>query len=131
MGDAVLACNCASEIVLIKQAGVNPVVVHRGGPQIGSLLARLNTPSEFRGGLPVTDRATVEVVEMVLAGTVNKEIVTAINSQGGKAVGISGKDANLRRAKRLERGGRDPTSNIEQIADLGFVGEPAAVDPHI
>ena len=78
----------------------------------------------------MTDRATVEVVEMVLAGTVNKEIVTAINSQGGKAVGISGKDANLMRAKRLERRWRDPTSNIEQIADLGFVGDPAAVDPH-
>src|SRR4029450_10760937 len=122
MGDAVLACNCASEIVLIKQAGVNPVVVHGGGPQIGLLLDRLNIRSEFRGGLRVTDRATVEVVEMVLAGTVNKEIVTAINSQGGKAVGISGKDANLMRAKRLERGGGDPESKIEQMAGLGFAG---------
>jgi acetylglutamate kinase len=131
MGDPVLAANFARDIVLIKQAGVNPVVVHGGGPQIGSLLARLNIQSEFRGGLRVTDRATVEVVEMVLAGTVNKEIVTAINSQGGKAVGISGKDANLMRAKRLERRWRDPTSNIEQITDLGFVGDPAAVDPHI
>jgi acetylglutamate kinase len=131
MGDPVLAANFARDIVLIKQAGVNPVVVHGGGPQIGLLLDRLNIRSEFRGGLRVTDRATVEVVEMVLAGTVNKEIVTAINSQGGKAVGISGKDANLMRAKRLERRWRDPTSNIEQIADLGFVGDPAAVDPHI
>jgi acetylglutamate kinase len=131
MGDPALATDFARDIVLIKQAGVNPIVVHGGGPQIGSLLDRLNIRSEFKGGLRVTDRETVEVVEMVLAGSVNKEIVTAINSQGGKAVGISGKDANLMRAKRLERRWRDPDSNIEQIADLGFVGDPAAVDPHI
>ena len=131
MGDPALAADFARDIVLIKQAGVNPIVVHGGGPQIGSLLERLNIRSEFKGGLRVTDRETVEVVEMVLAGSVNKEIVTAINSQGGKAVGISGKDANLMRAKRLERRWRDPDSNIEQIADLGFVGAPAAVDPHI
>jgi acetylglutamate kinase len=131
MGDPALAADFARDIVLIKQAGVNPIVVHGGGPQIGSLLDRLNIRSEFKGGLRVTDRETVEVVEMVLAGSVNKEIVTAINSQGGKAVGISGKDANLMRAKRLERRWRDPDSNIEQIADLGFVGDPAAVDPHI
>lgn len=131
MGDPALAADFARDIVLIKQAGVNPVVVHGGGPQIGSLLDRLNIRSEFKGGLRVTDRETVEVVEMVLAGSVNKEIVTAINSQGGKAVGISGKDANLMRAKRLERRWRDPSSNIEQIVDLGFVGEPAHVDPHI
>ena len=131
MGDPALAANFARDIVLIKQAGVNPIVVHGGGPQIGSLLERLNIKSEFKGGLRVTDRETVEVVEMVLAGSVNKEIVTAINSQGGKAVGISGKDANLMRAKRLERRWREPGSDIEQIADLGFVGDPAAVDPHI
>ena len=110
MGDPALAANFARDIVLIKQAGVNPIVVHGGGPQIGSLLDRLNIKSEFKGGLRVTDRETVEVVEMVLAGSVNKEIVTAINSQGGKAVGISGKDANLMRAKRLERRWRDPGS---------------------
>lgn len=131
MGDPELAANFARDIVLIKQAGVNPIVVHGGGPQIGLLLERLNIKSEFKGGLRVTDRETVEVVEMVLAGSVNKEIVTAINTQGGKAVGISGKDANLMRAKRLSRRWRDPGSDIEQIADLGFVGEPAAVDPHI
>jgi acetylglutamate kinase len=131
MGDPDLAKTFARDIVLIKQAGVNPVVVHGGGPQIGSLLERLNIRSEFKGGLRVTDRQTVEVVEMVLAGSVNKEIVTAINAQGGKAVGISGKDANLMRAKRLERRWTDPDSNIEEILDLGFVGEPAAVDPHI
>ena len=131
MGDPSLAANFARDIVLIKQSGVNPIVVHGGGPQIGLLLERLNIKSEFKGGLRVTDRETVEVVEMVLAGSVNKEIVTAINSQGGKAVGISGKDANLMRAKRLERRWRDPGSDIEQIADLGFVGDPVAVDPHI
>ncbi len=131
MGDPALAADFARDIVLIKQAGVNPIVVHGGGPQIGSLLERLNIRSEFKGGLRVTDRATVEVVEMVLAGSVNKEIVTAINAQGGKAVGISGKDANLMRAKRLERRWTDPDSNIEEILDLGFVGDPSSVDPHI
>jgi acetylglutamate kinase len=131
MGDEHLARQFARDIVLLEQTAINPIVVHGGGPQIGSLLERLNIRSEFKGGLRVTDRETVEVVEMVLAGSVNKEIVTAINSQGGKAVGISGKDANLMRAKRLERRWRDPDSNIEQIADLGFVGAPAAVDPHI
>ena len=131
MGDAELAANFARDIVLLKQAGVNPVVVHGGGPQIGSLLERLNIRSEFKGGLRVTDRETVDVVEMVLAGSVNKEIVTAINAQGGKAVGISGKDANLMRARKIERRWLDPDSNIEEILDLGFVGEPVAVDPHI
>ncbi len=131
MGDPELAATFARDIVLIKQAGVNPIVVHGGGPQIGSLLERLNIHSEFKGGLRVTDRETVEVVEMVLAGSINKEIVAAINAQGGKAVGISGKDANLMRAMRIERRFRDPDSNIEEIVDLGFVGDPIAVDPHI
>ena len=131
MGDPELARNFARDIVLLKQAGVNPVVVHGGGPQIGKLLERLNIRSEFKGGLRVTDRETVDVVEMVLAGSVNKEIVSAINDQGGKAVGICGKDANLMRAKRLERRMRDPDSNLEQVLDLGFVGEPGLVEPHI
>jgi acetylglutamate kinase len=131
MGDPELARDFARDIVLLKQAGVNPVVVHGGGPQIGKLLERLNINSEFKGGLRVTDRETVDVVEMVLAGSVNKEIVSAINDQGGKAVGICGKDANLMRAKRLERRVRDPGSNIEQVLDLGFVGEPGLVEPHI
>jgi acetylglutamate kinase len=131
MGDPELAATFARDIVLIKQSGANPIVVHGGGPQIGSLLERLNIRSEFKGGLRVTDRETVEVVEMVLAGSVNKEIVAAINAQGGKAVGISGKDANLMRAIRIERRFRDPDSNIEEIVDLGFVGDPIAVDPHI
>jgi acetylglutamate kinase len=131
MGDPELSRDFARDIVLLKQAGVNPVVVHGGGPQIGALLEKLNIKSEFKGGLRVTDRETVDVVEMVLAGSVNKEIVSAINNQGGKAVGICGKDANLMRAKRLERRVRDPGSNIEQVLDLGFVGEPGLVEPHI
>src|SRR6476619_6190380 len=131
MGDPELAATFARDIVLIKQSGVNPIVVHGGGPQIGSLLERLKIRAEFKVGLRVTDRETVEVVEMVLAGSVNKEIVAAINAQGGKAVGISGKDANLMRASRIERRFRDPDSNIEEIVDLGFVGDPVAVDPHI
>jgi len=131
MGDPELAKDFARDIVLLKQAGVNPVVVHGGGPQIGRLLDRLNIKSEFKDGLRVTSRETVDVVEMVLAGSVNKEIVSAINDQGGKAVGICGKDANLMRAKRLERRERDPESNIEQVMDLGFVGEPGLVEPHI
>ncbi len=131
MGDPELAKDFARDIVLLKQAGANPVIVHGGGPQIGRLLERLNIKSEFKDGLRVTDRETVDVVEMVLAGSVNKEIVSAINDQGGKAVGISGKDANLMRATRLERRMRDPQSNIEQVLDLGFVGEPGLVEPHI
>ncbi len=131
MGDPDLAKDFARDVVLLKQAGVNPVVVHGGGPQIGRLLERLNIKSEFQDGLRVTDRQTVDVVEMVLAGSVNKEIVSAINDQGGKAVGICGKDANLMRAKKLERRVRDPQSNIEKVLDLGFVGEPGLVEPHI
>ena len=131
MGDPELARDFARDVVLLKQAGVNPVVVHGGGPQIGRLLERLKIKTEFKDGLRVTDRETVDVVEMVLAGSVNKEIVSAINNQGGKAVGICGKDANLMRAKRLERRVRDPQSNIEQVLDLGYVGEPGLVEPHI
>jgi acetylglutamate kinase len=131
MGDPELARNFARDIVLIKQSGVNPVVVHGGGPQIGALLKRLNIKSEFKGGLRVTDQETVDVVEMVLAGSVNKEIVSAINDQGGKAVGICGKDANLMRAKRLERRWREPGSDTDELLELGFVGEPALVEPHI
>ncbi|ODS00233.1 acetylglutamate kinase [Methyloceanibacter methanicus] len=131
MGDPELARDFARDVVLLKQAGVNPVVVHGGGPQIGRLLERLNIKSEFKDGLRVTDRQTVDVVEMVLAGSVNKEIVSAINDQGGKAVGICGKDANLMRAHRLERRVRDPLSNIEKVLDLGYVGEPGLVEPHI
>jgi acetylglutamate kinase len=111
--------------------GINPVVVHGGGPQIARMLERLKIKSEFVDGLRVTDKDTVDVVEMVLAGSINKEIVTAINAAGGFAVGLSGKDGNLIRAQRLRRTKRDPGSNIERILDLGLVGEPSEVDPHI
>src|SRR5690606_37607970 len=105
-----------------------PVVVHGGGPQIGRMLERLRIKSEFVDGLRVTDAATVEIVEMVLAGSINKEIVALINRAGGKALGISGKDANLIRARKVTRTKRDPDSNIERVLDLGFVGEPERVD---
>jgi acetylglutamate kinase len=131
MGDAALAELFARDIVLLKQVGINPVVVHGGGPQIGQMLDRLKIQSSFIDGLRVTDKATVEVVEMVLAGSINKQIVAAINSAGGRAVGLSGKDSNLITARRLERVHRDPDSHIEQVLDLGFVGEPHKVNPEI
>ena len=117
--------------MLLKQVGINPIVVHGGGPQIGDMLERLKIKSEFVDGLRVTDRATVDIVEMVLAGSINKQIVTAINEAGGIAVGLSGKDGNLIRAEKLRRTKRDPDSNIEKILDLGFVGEPTRVNPHV
>ncbi len=128
MGEEHLARDFARDIVLLKQVGIDPVVVHGGGPQIRTMLERLGIESRFVDGLRVTDAATVEVVEMVLAGRINKEIVGAINAAGGKAVGICGKDAQLIRARRLTRRRRDPDSHIEQVVDLGFVGEPVAVD---
>ena len=131
MGDAELASCFAKDITLLEQSGVKPIVVHGGGPQIGRLLDRLQIKSEFADGLRVTDAATVEIVEMVLAGSINKQIVAAINQAGGRACGISGKDANLLIAKKLERRVRDPESNIERVVDLGFVGEPEQVNPRI
>jgi acetylglutamate kinase len=131
MGNAELAAEFARDIVLLKQVGINPVVVHGGGPQIGQMLERLRIKSEFVDGLRVTDAETVDVVEMVLAGQINKQIVTAINANGGNAIGICGKDGNLMRARRLRRTHRDPDSNIERILDLGFVGEPTEVDATI
>ena len=131
MGEADLAQAFAEDIVLLKAVGINPVVVHGGGPQIGAMLKRLGIRSEFVDGLRVTDAATAEVAEMVLAGSINKEIVAAINRAGGLAAGISGKDANLVRASKVTRTTRDPDSLIEQEVDLGFVGEPASVDKTI
>jgi acetylglutamate kinase len=131
MGDPALAECFAKDITLLEQAGVKPIVVHGGGPQIGKLLDRLQIKSEFTDGLRVTDAATVEIVEMVLAGSINKQIVSAINRAGGQACGISGKDANLVIAKKLRRRVRDPESNIERVVDLGFVGEPEEVNPRI
>jgi acetylglutamate kinase len=131
MGDAKLAESFARDIVMLEQAGVKPVVVHGGGPQIARLLGRLGIESEFSGGLRVTDAATVEVVEMVLAGSINKQIVCQINQLGGHACGISGKDNNLMIASKLTRTEHDPDSNIERIIDLGFVGEPEETNPRI
>jgi acetylglutamate kinase len=131
MGESARAAEFARDIVLMKQVGINPVVVHGGGPQIGKMLERLKIKSEFINGLRVTDRETVEVVEMVLAGAINKEIVTAINHAGGTAVGLSGKDGNLIRATRLRRKLADAESNIEKVLDLGFVGEPTHINAHL
>ncbi|MBN9011048.1 MAG: acetylglutamate kinase [Rhizobiales bacterium] len=128
MGDAELAKAFARDITLLETSGVRPVVVHGGGPQIGEMLNRLGIKSEFKGGLRVTDKATVEVVEMVLAGSINKEIVMAINAEGGKAVGLSGKDGNMVFAERVTKTQKDPDSNIEKAIDLGFVGEPKVVN---
>ncbi len=127
MGDPELAKAFARDITLLETSGARPVVVHGGGPQIGQMLDQLGIKSEFRGGLRVTDKRTVEVVEMVLAGSINKEIVMAINAEGGKAVGLSGKDGNMVFAERLTRTEKDPDSNIERVVDLGFVGEPKHV----
>jgi acetylglutamate kinase len=128
MGDPELARDFAEDIVLLKAVGINPVVVHGGGPQIGAMLKRLEIKSEFIDGLRVTDAATAEVAEMVLSGAINKELVAWINAAGGKAVGISGKDANLVTATKVTRTKRDPDSHIEQVVDLGFVGEPEIID---
>jgi len=117
--------------VLLKQAGINPVVVHGGGPQINQMLDRLKIKSEYVRGLRVTDAETVEIVEMVLAGSINKHLVQAISRAGGTAVGLSGKDGNLIRAKKITRTIKDPESHIEKALDLGFVGEPDRVDPGI
>ena len=130
MGDEALSDAFAKDIVYLKQSGVNPIVVHGGGPQIAAMLKKLDIKSDFVHGLRVTDKPTVEVVEMVLAGAINKEIVTAINRQGGKAVGICGKDANLMIAKQITEM-PDPESNIMKAVDIGYVGDPVEVNPHI
>jgi acetylglutamate kinase len=128
MGDAELAQIFARDIVLLKQVGIHPVVVHGGGPQIGRMLERMKIKSEFVDGLRVTDHSTVEIVEMVLSGSINKEIVAAISTAGGTAIGLSGKDGNLIRARKLNRIRRDSDSHIEKVLDLGFVGEPTEIN---
>jgi len=128
MGDPDLARDFAEDIVLLKAVGINPVVVHGGGPQIGSMLGKLGVESRFVDGLRVTDKATAEVAEMVLSGAINKELVGWIAQAGGKAIGISGKDGGLVSARKVSRTTRDPGSRIEQAVDLGFVGEPESVD---
>lgn len=128
MGDPELARDFAEDVVLLKAVGINPVVVHGGGPQIGAMLKKLGVESHFVDGLRVTDKATAEVAEMVLSGAINKELVGWIAGAGGKAIGISGKDGGLVTARKVSRTTIDPDSNIEQVVDLGFVGEPEGVD---
>jgi acetylglutamate kinase len=131
MGDAGLARDFAQDIVLLQAVGINPVVVHGGGPQIGAMLKKLGVESRFVDGLRVTDKATAEIAEMVLSGAINKELVGWIAAAGGKAIGISGKDAGLVTARKVTRTAVDPASMIELSVDLGFVGEPAHVDTSI
>jgi acetylglutamate kinase len=128
MGDDATARNFARDMVLLEQSGVNPVVVHGGGPQIGAMLGKLGIQSKFSGGLRITDKATVEIVEMVLAGAINKQIVGTINAQGGRAVGLCGKDGNMVTARKVTRQSGANGGEIEDVVDLGFVGEPAQVD---
>src|ERR1700730_12149150 len=130
MVDAALADAFAQDIVYLKQSGVNPIVVHGGGPQIAAMLKKLHITSNFVHGLRVTDKSTVEVVEMVLAGQINKDIVSAINRQGGKAVGICGKDAILMIARRITEM-PDPESKVVRTVDIGYVGDPVEVNPHL
>jgi acetylglutamate kinase len=131
MGDPEAARDFAEDVVLLKAVGINPVVVHGGGPQIGQMLKTLGVESRFIDGLRVTDAETMRIAEMVLCGSINKEIVSWIAQAGGRAVGISGKDGRLVTAEKVQRTTRDPDSNIEQVADLGFVGEPADIDRRV
>jgi len=128
MGQEASARDFARDVVLLEQAAINPVVVHGGGPQIEAMLKKLGIQSEFAGGLRITDAKTIEIVEMVLAGSINKQIVGYINSAGGRAIGLCGKDGNMVQARKVTRTVVDPDSNIEKIIDLGFVGEPDKVD---
>ncbi len=131
MGDEQMARDFARDMILLEQSGVNPVVVHGGGPQIGAMLARLNIKSEFAAGLRVTDKATMDVVEMVLAGLINKQIVGFINNEGGRAIGLCGKDGNMVTAKKVTRTVVDDATKQEHEIDLGFVGEPDHVDSRV
>ncbi|MBV9075992.1 MAG: acetylglutamate kinase, partial [Methylobacteriaceae bacterium] len=128
MGDRAAAEDFAEDIVLLEQAGVKPIVVHGGGPQIGRMLEKLGIRSEFQDGLRVTDEPTVEVVEMVLAGSINKQIVGWISAEGGRAIGLSGKDGNMVMARKAVRMTAEPGSGREREIDLGFVGEPDEVN---
>jgi acetylglutamate kinase len=131
MGDEQTARAFAQDVVLLEQTAINPVVVHGGGPQIQAMLEKLGIKSEFAAGLRITDEKTIEIVEMVLAGSINKQIVGYINGAGGKAIGLCGKDGNMVQAKKVTRTVVDPDSNIEKVVDLGFVGDPEKVDPTI
>ncbi len=131
MVDPDLSRKFARDIVQMKQSGFNPIVVHGGGPQIGAMLDRLKIESRFEDGLRVTDKATMEVVEMVLAGSINSSVVSDIQAVGGKAIGISGKDGNLCVAKKLERTRLNAETGKQEIVDLGFVGDPGQINPEI
>ncbi|WP_131116082.1 acetylglutamate kinase [Lichenihabitans psoromatis] len=128
MGNETVARDFARDMVLLEQSGVNPVVVHGGGPQIGAMLKKLGIVSQFSGGLRVTDSATIEIVEMVLCGSINKQIVGFINAEGGRAIGLCGKDGNMVTAKKLERPVTEDDAHHEDHVDLGFVGEPDRID---
>lgn len=128
MGDPEAARDFAEDVVLLKAVGINPIVVHGGGPQIGAMLKKLGVETSFVDGLRVTDAETAKIAEMVLSGAINKELVSWIAQAGGKAVGISGKDGGFVLAEKARRTTRDPDSNIEQVVDLGFVGEPKHID---
>jgi acetylglutamate kinase len=131
MGDREAQRDFAEDVVLLKAVGINPVVVHGGGPQIGAMLKRLGVESRFVDGLRVTDAETAHIAEMVLAGSINKEIVAWIGQAGGRAVGLSGKDAGFVQAEKVGRSEPDRLQGIERKVDLGFVGEPVAVDRRI
>ncbi|WP_414901231.1 acetylglutamate kinase [Sphingomonas flavalba] len=131
MGDPELARDFAEDVVLLKAVGINPVVVHGGGPQIGAMLKRLGVESRFVDGLRVTDAETAQIAEMVLSGSINKEIVGWIGAAGGRAVGIAGKDAGLVVAEKVQGRQADKLQGVERHIDLGFVGEPAQVDRRI
>src|SRR5580658_6080151 len=128
MGEEHLARDFARDIVLLEQTAINPVVVHGGGPQIEAMLKQLGVQSHYEAGLRITDARTLEIVEMVLAGSINKHMVGYINEAGGKAIGLCGKDGNMVIARKLTRTVVDPDSHIENVIDLGFVGEPEKVD---
>jgi acetylglutamate kinase len=128
MGEERLARDFARDIVLLEQTAINPVVVHGGGPQIEAMLKQVGVESHYTAGLRVTDEKTLEIVQMVLAGSINKQMVGYINAAGGKAIGLCGKDGNMVQARKLTRTVVDPDSHIERVVDLGFVGEPEKVD---
>jgi acetylglutamate kinase len=128
MGDEHLARDFARDIVLLEQTAINPIVVHGGGPQIEAMLKKVGVESQYAAGLRITDAKTLEIVEMVLAGSINKQMVGYINEAGGKAVGLCGKDGNMVVARKLTRTVIDPDSAIEKVIDLGYVGEPDRVD---
>ena len=131
MGDRKLSHTFAEDVTILQKLGIRPVVIHGGGPQIGSMLKKLNIESSFVNGLRITNEETVEIVEMVLSGSINKDIVNKIHSAGGISVGLSGKDAKIILANKLKDKFRDPDSNIEKFLDIGFVGKPEEIDPTI